>query len=429
MKAEILSIGSEVVIGRIADTNAAWLSQRLTELGYEVTRHTAVGDRRPDVLCALEAARGQASVIIITGGLGPTLDDETRFVLAEFGRVELMEDPRATEHLKGFFARLGRPMTASNMRQAMLPEGSDLIPNPRGTAVGFAIRRNDTEYIALPGVPLEMKLMWQATVGPRLRARSSAAIAMRNLRVFGVGESTLGEMLGSMMDRGANPEVGTQVDQGTITVRALARAKTQDQAERMADAAAAEIRRLLGEERVFGENDDTIALVLARELERAHMTIAIAESCTGGLTAGTLTDVPGASRLFLEGAVTYSNDSKTARLGVPAELIRAKGAVSSEVAQAMARGMRERSGADIALGITGIAGPDGGTDTKPVGLVYVALATPGGVEVTETRSSGRRAVIKRRAAKQALNMARLYLIGLDTGQSADRGPTPAAPAT
>ena len=413
MKAEILSIGSEVVLGHIADTNAAWLSQRLTEAGCEVTRHAAVGDHREHILSALAASAGRASLVVATGGLGPTLDDMTRSVFAEFAKVELVEDPRAVEHLRGFFERLGRPMAKTNLRQALLPSGAELIPNPRGTAVGFSLACRGTQYFALPGVPLEMKRMFGASVAPWLRAHATAAVAVRRLRVFGLGESSLAEKLGDLMARGANPEVGTQVDAGVITVRALARAATREQAQRMVDEAADEVRRRLGRERVFGEDVDRLEDAVARELGRTGKTLAVAESCTGGAVTDHLTNTPGMSRFLLEGAVTYSNSSKSARLDVPEERIQSRGAVSAEVAEAMALGMRRRSGADVALGLTGIAGPGGATPTKPVGLVYVALAHAGGVDTRELRLVGQREEIKDRAAKWALNMVRIHLQGVN----------------
>lgn len=409
MKAEILSIGSEVALGRIADTNAAWLSQRLTEIGYEMTRHTVVADTREEILRALEDTRGRAAVVMVTGGLGPTQDDMTREALAEFGGVPLARSAEAEQSLRAFFERVGRPMVSSNLRQTLVPEGAAIVPNPRGTAVGFALTVDKAEYVALPGVPLEMKLMFEQAAGPRLREIARSFAAVRQLRVFGAGESTVGELLGDLMDRGGNPDVGTQVDSGTISVRVVARADSEEEARRLADEAAEEARRRLGERIVFGEGEEEVEEALACELERAGLTIALAESCTGGQASAYLTDVPGSSAFFLEGCVTYSNASKTARLDVPPELIQAKGAVSAEVAEAMARGMRERSGADIALGMTGIAGPGGGTPAKPVGLVYIALSDAEGTMCEAYRSVGRRREVKTRAARYALNLARLRL--------------------
>ena len=410
MNAEILSIGTEVVIGSIADTNAAWLSQRLTELGFTVTRHSAVGDSRDQMLRALRSAQEHADVVLITGGLGPTLDDMTRDVLGEFAGAELVEEPLAVDHIRSIFQRLGRPMSETNLRQALIPEGAELVANPRGTAPGFALTVDGTEFIAMPGVPLEMKMMFDEHVAGRLRRRNPVCIAARHLRAFGYGESTFGEKLGDLLKRGANPEVGTQVDNAIIGIRVLARADSPEEAERLADATAEEVRRRVGEANVFGENADQLEHAVARELERTIKTLAVAESCSGGALSNRLTNVPGVSRFFLEGVVTYSNASKTDRLGVAAELIEEHGAVSAEVAEAMARGVRERSGADLGVGITGIAGPGGATSTKPVGLVYVALAHAEGAEVKELRLIGRREDIKDRTAKAALNMVRLHLM-------------------
>ena len=409
MKAEIVSIGEEVVLGSIADTNAAWLAQRLTESGYAVARHTAVGDQRADILDALRDATERSDAVVVTGGIGPTLDDITREVLAELAGVGLVESPEARRHVESFFERIGRPMAATNLRQALLPEGADLVPNPRGTAVGVRLRVNGAEVFSLPGVPIEMKLMYEASLRPALEGGEQRAIALRRLRLFGVGESTVAERLGDLMRRGANPEIGTQVERGVIGIRVLARSATREEAERLAEAAAGEVVRRVGEDLVFGRDDERIEDVVVRELERTGLTLATAESCTGGYLAGRLTDVPGVSRFFLEGAVTYSNASKTSRLGVPEALIARKGAVSPEVAEAMAAGMRERSGADLAIALTGIAGPGGGTDAKPVGLVHIALADACGVEVEAFRFAGRREEVKDRSAKTALNLARLRL--------------------
>ena len=411
MNAEILSIGTEVVIGSIADTNAAWLSQRLTEIGFTVARHTAVGDDREQMLRALRSARA-AGVVLITGGLGPTADDMTREVLAEFAGVGLAPDPEAADHIRSIFQRLGRTMSENNLRQALIPEGAEMVPNPRGTAPGFALRLGDTELIAMPGVPLEMKMMFEQHVAPRLRERVQARIAVRHLRAYGCGESTFAERLGDLLTPGGNPEIGTQVDNAIIGIRVLARADTPEDAQGLADDTAREVRSRVGQENVFGEGEDRLEDAVARELERTGKTIAVAESCTGGALSNRLTNVPGISRFFLEGAVTYSNKSKTDRLGVPPGMIEEHGAVSAQVAEAMARGIRERSGADLGLALTGIAGPGGATPGKPVGLVYAALAHNGGVETRELHMLGRREEIKDRSAKAALNMVRLHLMGV-----------------
>lgn len=407
MKAAILSIGSEVALGRIADTNAAWLSRRLIELGCEVARHTAVPDERGEILRALACVAEGADAVVITGGLGPTQDDMTRELVAEHCGVGLAEHAAAGEHLRAFFRRIGRPMSPSNMRQAMLPDGARALPNPRGTAFGFAVSCNGADFYALPGVPAEMRAMFEAEVAPALAAKASSGIALRQLRVFGAGESTVGELLGDLMRRGANPDVGTQVEQGAITVRVLARAETREEAQALADATAEEAMRRLGDDLVFGEGEEEIEEAVARLMERSGLTLAAAESCTGGLVSSLLTDVPGASQWFLEGVVAYSNQCKVSRLGVPEGLIAEKGAVSPEVAEAMVAGMRGRSGADVAVALTGIAGPGGAVPGKPVGLVYVAVADAQGVSVERFQCSGQRTDVKRRAARHALNMVRL----------------------
>jgi len=412
MNAEILSVGSELVLGRIADTNAAYLSQKLATLGVDVIYHTAVGDDRDLLGRALETASERADLVIMTGGLGPTLDDLTRGVAAEVCGVGLCKDEAAAEHIGEIFKRYGRKMPPSNVGQAEIPEGSEPIPNERGTAVGFAVRLNRAEIMALPGVPREMKLMYEGWIEPRLRKQLAGGpmLYIRQLNTFGLPESGLGERIADLMAPGRNPAVGTQATAGVIKVRLTARADDEAAARALLDRDEATVRERLGEA-VFGTDSDTLAHAAARLLEQGRLTLAVAESCTGGLVCDMLTDVPGISRFLLEGLVAYSNESKTARLGVPERLFQQVGAVSPEVAAAMARGARERTRADLAVSTTGIAGPTGGSALKPVGLVHMALAHERGVDHKEYRTRGSRQEIKDRAAKAALNMLRLHLIG------------------
>jgi len=419
MKVEILSIGSELMAGRIADTNAAFLSEQITLLGFAVGRHTAVGDVRADIRAAIEEISERADLAVATGGLGPTRDDPTRECFSAACAADLVEDPESTRHIRELFAARNVVPPPSNFGQAYVPRGSEVIPNPTGTAAGFAVQRGRCRFFCLPGVPSEMKVMYRQTVEPFLRRASGRVTIVRTLHTFGISESLIGERLYELMAEDHNPNVATQAHEGIITIRLTATAADEAAARLRIEAAEKEVRAQL-EDAVFGADEmATIAQAVAALLGRTRKTVALAESCTGGEISARLTDVPGISAHLLESAVTYSNESKIRRLGVPRETLERDGAVSASVAEAMARGMRSTSGADVALSVTGIAGPAGGTATKPIGLVYMALADAAGARVEEARLAGvsrsglagAREQIKDRAAKRALNMLRLYLEG------------------
>lgn len=413
MDAVILSIGTELATGQLIDTNAAWLSAELTRLGVRVVRHVTVGDDLAHIRAEIIQAIGEAEVTIITGGLGPTPDDLTRHALAEAIVQPLEENAQALEQIRGLFERWQRPMPKSNRIQAMIPCACDVIPNKRGTAPGIWYRHDDTELFALPGVPAEMKAMFDATVSPALGVLTGGACCRETcLACFGISEAKIGELLGDLMGRDRNPLVGTTASHGIIRVRIIAYSKDESEAERLASADETEIQRRLGRA-VFGEGDDTLELAVARLLVQHGKTIATAESCTGGLLAKRLTDVPGSSAYFMRGYVTYSNSAKSNLLDVSPELIASEGAVSESVARAMASGCRTAAESDLALATTGIAGPAGGNPpVKPVGLVYVALAISTGVEIKRLDLGEHldREGIRDRACSAALNMLRLHLL-------------------
>ena len=410
MRAEIVSIGSELMAGRIADTNAAYLSEQLTGLGFSVTRHTALDDCAADIIAHLKVVCVRADVAIVTGGIGPTPDDRTRQAFASFTDAPLVEIPEAKQHIRNLFATMKWPFSESNLIQAMIPTKAEPIPNPNGTAPGFVLTHEGCEFYCLPGVPGEMMAMFEETVRPRLIERTGEAVCIRCLQAFNIGESRIGETLADLMASDANPSVATQAHQGIITIRVTARESNEAAAIARADAVASEIKSRLGEG-VFADGEPSMADVVAKLLAKNRLTLAVAESCTGGLVAAQLVAVPGISGNLLEGTVSYSNESKVKRLNVSPEALKRHGAVSREVAELMAKGMRDTSGADIACGITGIAGPTGGTPDKPIGLVYIALADENDVRVQELHLRGDRPRIRDRAAKHALNMLRLYLEG------------------
>jgi nicotinamide-nucleotide amidase len=413
MNAVILSIGTELTTGQCVDTNSAWLSAALTRFGGCVVRHVTIGDDLDHVRQAIREALASAEIIIATGGLGPTVDDLTRQAIAEAVRQPLEENAEALAQIRAMFERWQRPWHDTNRVQAMIPHGCMMIRNDRGTAPGIWYHTERVDLFALPGVPGEMKAMFAAAIAPVIEARSGAARAVEaRLPCYGISEAKLGELIQDLMARGRNPLVGTTASGGVISVRLVAHGRDEAEAKRLLACDVSEVRRRLGAA-VFGEGDDTLEAVVGRMLRERGLTVATAESCTGGLLAKRLTDVPGSSAYFLRGYVTYSNEAKTNLLGVSPDLIASKGAASEEVAGAMATGCRAAAGSDLAIGITGIAGPSGGQPPeKPVGLVYLGLADAGGVEVKRMLFGEHlvRSEIRDRSCKTALNLLRLRLL-------------------
>lgn len=413
MDAIIFSIGTELTSGQTVDTNTAWLSQRLAEIGVPVQMHVTVSDDLEPIRRELERAADMADVILITGGIGPTEDDLTRQALAAALGVGLELRQESLKSIRAFFASRHREMPEANKVQALFPAGSETLPNSCGTAPGIRARLRRAEVFVMPGVPHEMRAMYDASVLPAIAPQAGGAVILKTtLFCFGAGESDIGEKIRDLMQRGRNPTVGTTAQRGVIGVRILACGASREEAQRLLADSVAEIRRRLGT-LVFGENDDHIGREVGRLLKERRQTLAAAESCTGGMLSKLITDVSGSSAYFVQGYVTYANEAKTRLLGVPAELIASHGAVSREVAEAMALGCRQRAGSDLAISITGIAGPEGGTADKPVGLVYIGLADATGCVVTEHRlgETTGRDEIRDRTCKAALNRLRLKLLG------------------
>lgn len=411
MQAVIISIGDELTTGQNVDTNSAWLSQQLTAAGIAVIRHVTIGDEVSRIETSFRHAMTAAELVIVTGGLGPTADDLTREALANAVDSPLEENAEALAQIEAFFARWQRSVTAANRTQALAPRGCRIVPNPRGTAPGLWHQHDGRHLFALPGVPSEMKAMYDADIAPLVaKLATGRATCIARVLTFGMAEARVGELIADLMTRGRHPLVGTTASGAIITVRIIATADSPQSAKDLADRDAAEVRRRLGDA-VFGADDDTLHAVVAAKLLQQKLTIATAESCTGGLLAVKLTDVPGSSDYFLRGFVTYSNAAKCDLLGVPAQLIEQEGAVSEAVARAMAEGCRTVARTDIAVGITGIAGPGGGSAEKPVGLVYVGLAEATGTEVKRLLLGDHisREEVRDRAVKNALNMLRLRL--------------------
>lgn len=411
MKAEIISIGSEITNGQNLDTNSHWLSKRLAEVGIPVCWHTTVADDLQDNIDVIHIATQRAGLVLATGGLGPTLDDLTREALAKVAGVDLVFDEESFEQIKQMFAKRNRTMPERNRVQALFPAGSEAIPNHCGTAPGIWMKLGGCWLAAMPGVPSEMYAMYQTSVLPKLAELGVArgVRIQRKINCFGAGESAIEEQIPDIIARGHVPEVGITASDATISLRIFALGANRGEAEAQAAPVEKTICERLGS-LVYGAEDEELQDVVHRLLSAKRQTLATAESLTAGLVAHRLGQVPGASVWFRGGVVAYHNEIKTQILGVPRELIEQHGAVSAEVAEAMAVGCRTRLRTDLAVSTTGIAGPGGATPEKPVGLVYVGLAWEGGADAISYSWTGTRMEVQSRTAKLALNRVRLHLL-------------------
>jgi nicotinamide-nucleotide amidase len=404
---EILSTGDELLTGQVVDTNSAWLMDRLWDLGVMVRRKTLVGDDRQDLLAALAETTGRADLVVMSGGLGPTEDDLTAECAAAAMGVPLEEDAASLQTIRRRFEKLGRTMTPNNAKQARFPRGATVIPNRFGTAPGFRVQLGRAELFCLPGVPNEYRGICEQVVLPRVAARIGAPPAARLVKLFGIPESHADHAMRPVMDAAENAGVrfGYRAHWPEIHVKwTVPGVDAESRAERIL----AEVRRVFGDA-IFGEGKQELAQLVVERLVARGERLALAESCTGGLLAQLVTSVPGASAAFDVGVVAYANTVKTAMLGVPAELLTAHGAVSEPVARAMSEGARLRGGATWGIGITGVAGPSGGTPEKPVGTVHMAIAGPSGTQPWERHFPGDRERIRKIAAHDALNQLRLLI--------------------
>jgi nicotinamide-nucleotide amidase len=421
MKTEVIAIGSELTSGQALDTNSQWISRQLATRGIPVAFHTTLGDDWQDHLAAFRVAFERADLVLMSGGLGPTQDDLTRQALAEAARVPLVEDAPSLAAIAAMFQRRNRVMTERNRVQALFPQGSEPLPNQIGTAPGIWMQVGRATVACLPGVPSEMKLMFREQIVPRFQARGwiRNVIVHRKINLFGKGESDIEAEALDLTARGRTPEVGITAHDGTISFRIACSAATEEEARRLIQPTAELIYERF-KSLVIGEESVDVPEALFAELARKRTTLATAESCTGGLIAHLVTAIPGVSAYYLGGVVSYANEAKIALLGVAGELLEKHGAVSPEVAAAMAEGIRARLGADLGLSTTGVAGPSGGTAEKPVGLVYIGLAT---ASETRTRrldigAEQPRDIIQSRASKAALNWARLEVLHRQPAESA-----------
>lgn len=409
---EILCVGSELLLGSIVNTNARWLADQLAALGLAHYRQQVVGDHRGRLIAALQSASRRCRLLITTGGLGPTPDDLTTEAIAAAFDTPLEERPEVWADIQTKLVRRGRSPSPTVRRQALLPVGATLLPNPTGTAPGMIWTPvPGFTLLSFPGVPREMKAMWEATAVPWLRQSGLAqgVFASRILRFWGVGEATLAEQLADLL-AGSNPTVAPYAGAGEVTLRLTAAAADRAAAEALLAPLEAELRARTGTA-CFGDGDDSLASVVLAALRQRGQSLAVAESCTGGGLGAALAAVPGASDVFVGGVIAYANAVKQQLLGVPAALLREHGAVSDPVARAMAEGVQRQTGSTWALAVSGIAGPGGGSPDKPVGLVHLALAGPQGCtsEGVQFGASRGRGWIQTLSIGESLNRLRLAL--------------------
>lgn len=402
MRIELITTGSELLLGQVLNSHPGYLSGRLGELGLELARQTAVPDGRKAIRDALAEAWQRSDLVIVTGGLGPTSDDVTREVVAEYFGRTLEFKQEIQDKILGYFERRGLRAPQSVKAQAMVPQGMEVLANEMGTAPGLFFEEKGKMLAVLPGPPRELRPMFEAGVEPRLKSRARAAEKMRVIRIFGVGESMVQEKCEEDLRGMGFGEIGYCARPGEVDLRL----RSAD--EKLLEEGVKKVREILGEA-IYGEGAETMEEVVVRAARAAKVTMTTAESCTGGLVASRITDVAGASEVFLGGWVTYSNEAKMRDLGVKEETLAKYGAVSGAVAAEMAVGARKRAGADWAVSVTGIAGPGGGSPGKPVGLVYLGLAGASGVETLEKKLVPDRKTFKVMASQVALNLLRMKI--------------------
>ena len=405
-RAEIITIGTEMLLGQLVDTNTAEIARSLFEIGVDVYRETSVGDNEDRIATAVREGLARADVIVCAGGLGPTVDDMTRGAIAAAVGVPLEPDDASMRHLEALFARVNRPMAENNRQQAHFPLGAEIFPNPHGSAPGFVVERDGRAVLALPGPPRELLPMLGDHAIPWIerRFKPGASLVTRVLRTAGVGESDLDARIADLFREQKNPSIAMLAHPGLVDVKLTAKAESRARAAAMIDELEVVVRQRLGD-CVYGTGNDSLAGVIGDQLRGRALTLAVGESCTGGQLSAAFVAVPGASEYFRGGCIAYADQAKTSLLGVAPDLLERHGAVSESVAAAMALGAQASLGADVALSTTGVAGPGGGTAAKPVGLVYLGLAMPGGaVTIRRLDWPGAREAIQRRAVVAALTM-------------------------
>ena len=408
MKAEIIAVGTELLMGEILNSNSRDIARELYNLGIDVYHQSVVGDNLNRVSKELETAFERADLVITTGGLGPTRDDLTKEAAAHFLKRDMILDEESIKHLEDFFGSRGLPLNEGNKRQAYFPEGAKIIPNENGTAPACIIEFDEKVLVILPGPPREVIPLMEKYIIPYLEKRTGKVFISDIINISGIGEGHMEEKIMDIIEAQENPTVAPYAKEHGLTLRVTASARTEQEARSLLEPVVKKICDRLGMD-VYAIGDTTLEAVVASLLIEQNLSISVAESCSGGLLAGRLINYPGISKVFKEGFITYSNESKINTLGVDSKILSNYGAVSEEVAKQMAKGAADRAKSDVALSITGIAGPDGGTDEKPVGLVYIGLYLLGEVKVMKMDSWGSRDNVRRRAVSQALDMLRREL--------------------
>ncbi|MCR1898090.1 competence/damage-inducible protein A [Irregularibacter muris] len=405
MNGEIICIGTEILLGDTLNTNSKYLSQELSHLGINVFYHSVVGDNPERLESTIELALQRSDIIIATGGLGPTQDDLTKETFSHLLKIPLVPHHSSLEHIQAIFNCSHSKMTENNIKQSYIPLGSTPIPNDKGTAPGVIIEKDDKVIILLPGPPKEMKHMFSIHVKPFLAQKTETHFFSRYYRIIGVGESTLESELMDIIDKQYNPTIATYAGNHEVLLRLTANADSQEQASQILQPFEDIIMKRMGEN-IYGGKNDLLETIVGKLLLAKNRSFSIAESCTGGLVASKLTKIPDISKVFHSGVVCYSNDAKENIIGVSPETIEKYGAVSAETAKELCQKLFLHTKTDIVMAITGIAGPGGSTETKPVGLVYIGMLYKGDILVKELRLRGDREDIQERAAKLALNLLR-----------------------
>ena len=410
MTAEIICVGTELLLGNIVNTNAAYLAQQLAKLGMSCYYQTVVGDNRERLLEALDAAAKRSDVILLSGGLGPTQDDLTKETVAEYCGKQLVMDEESKKMIEAYFAARDLKPTESNWKQAMVPEGCKVFPNHNGTAPGIAVSARKNHFLLLPGPPEELELMFEESAVPYLREMSPSVILSQTVKTCGLSESFVEQQLRDLIDKQTNPTIATYAKTGEVHVRVTAKADTAKEANKLIKPMVKELKARFGNSIYSADEGVTLEKALADLLSSAGLTISCAESCTGGMLSATLINVPGISELYKAGFVTYSNKAKRKLLNVKKGTLQKYGAVSSQTAEEMVKGLIAETKTDVGLAVTGIAGPDGGTKEKPVGLVYVSCNVKGKVTVKECHFQGTREKIRRSSVTTALMLARICVL-------------------
>ncbi|MEF9992549.1 MAG: competence/damage-inducible protein A [Romboutsia sp.] len=411
MKAEILTVGTEILLGDIVNTNSQYLAQELANIGVNVYYQGTVGDNEDRLYSSFKESLDRSDIVITTGGLGPTNDDITKEVAAKYFGQELELHKESWDLIEGYFKSKNIELTENNRKQAYFPKDAIILKNNNGTAPGAILKKENKTIIVLPGPPREMKLMFKESVKPYLLNLINTTLVSKTLRTFGIGESILEDRVIDIINKQSNPTIAPYAKDMEAILRITAKANHKEEAENLINPVVKEIKAIVGEF-IYGEDDTTLEEEVAKLLVKKNLKISVAESCTGGMVSSSLINYPGISSVFIEGCITYSNEAKVKRLGVKEETLKKFGAVSEETAKEMAYGVAKGFDTNIGLSTTGIAGPEGGSDEKPVGLVYMGIYINGSTTVKKYNFNGSRSLIRQRATKTILNELRLQLKGI-----------------